>query len=124
MKFRLIAFLGVFGLTLITAIIGNLLEAKGILTRGMLGEDTLTVVKIFFFGLFCLLCMTLVPLVLHFFIAGQAAIGNGDFCVVRWLRRYEIQIVLVLECLFLAGLVLISILGRQAFLSIFQSELR
>ncbi len=123
MKFRLIAFLGVFGLTLIAAVIGNLLEAKGILTRGMLGEETLTALKIFFFGLFCLLCMTLVPLVLHVFIAAQSAIGNGDFFVIRWLQRYEIQIVLVLECLFLAGLVLIFLLEKWAFLSIFQSGL-
>lgn len=119
MKFRLIAFLGVFGLTLIVAIIGNLLEAKGILTREMLDADALTAVKIFFFGLFCLLCVTLVPLVLHAFIAGQSAIGNGDFCAIRWLRRYEIQIVLVLECLFLAGLVLIFLLERRTFHSIF-----
>lgn len=119
MKFRLIAFLGVFGFTLIAAIIGNLLETNGMLTRGMLGGGTLTTVKIFFFGLFCLLCMTLIPLVLRVFIAGQSAIGNGDLYVIRWLRRYEIQIIFVLECLFLAGLILIFLLEKGAFLSIF-----
>ncbi len=123
MKFRLIAFLGVFGFTLIAAIIGNLLETNGILTRGMLGEDALTAVKVFFFALFCLLCMTLMPLVLRVFIAGQSAIGNGDFYVIRWLQRYEIQLVLVLECLFLAGLVLIFLLERRTFHLIFQSRL-
>lgn len=116
MKVRLIAFLGAFGLMIVAAIIGNVLESKGILTRENLGPRGLVAAMGIFFALFCLICFTIVPLALRFFIAGQIKIGNGQLAVIKWLQAHENAVVLAAWGFFILGLVIIYVLAKDQIL--------
>ncbi len=113
MKIRLTFFLAALGLMLAAAIIGNVLESKGIVTRESLGPDGIAAVIAFFMGLFCLVCLTLVPLVVRLFIRGQIKIGNGELAVIKWLREHENVAVLAFWGLFVLGVLLIYTLARE-----------
>ncbi len=113
MKIRLSFFLIALGLMLAAAILGNVLESKGIITREMLGPDGIVMVIALFIGLFCLVCFTLIPLVIRLFIRGQIKIGNGELAVIKWLVRHENAVVLAFWGLFVLGALLIYILARE-----------
>ena len=83
MKVRLIAFLAVFGLMIIAAIIGNVLESKGLLTPERLGTRGIAAGMMVYFALFCLICFTIVPLAVRFFIVGQIKISNSELAVIK-----------------------------------------
>ena len=116
MKIRLTFFLAALGLMLAAAIIGNVLEAKGIVTRETLGPDGISAVIALFIGLFCLVCLTLIPLVIQVFIRGQIRIGNGELRVIKWLREHENAVVLAFWGLFVLGAILIYVLAREEIL--------
>ena len=116
MKTRLIAFLAAFGLTIIAAIIGNVLESKGILTREKMGPRALLTVYGVFFGLFCLICVTLIPLVIRLCSSGQIKIGNGEVAVIKWLQQHENAVVIGLWAFFFFGLFIIFALARDQIL--------
>jgi hypothetical protein len=86
-KTYLIVFGTTFALIIISAIIGNILEANGTLNK--LGPNAVTVVKAFYFTLFCVLVLSIVPVVLRYFITMQIKIGNADFFMIQWLRAHE-----------------------------------
>ena len=113
MKVRLTAFLGVLGLTIVAAIIGNVLESRGILTRDQLGPNGIAVVMGVFFGLFCLLCFTVIPLALRIFIAGQIKIGHGELAVIKWLKGHENKVVFACWGFFVLGLIIIYVLAKD-----------
>lgn len=116
MKIRLCFFLAALGLMLATAILGNVLEAKGMVTRGMLGPEGMAAVFVLFMGLFCLVCLTLIPLVVRVFIKGQIRIGNGELTVIKWLREHENAVVLAFWGLYVVGAILIYILAKDEIL--------
>jgi uncharacterized membrane protein len=109
-----------FGLVLIGSIVGKLLESSGVLTKENMGPRWTAVVVAFFFGLFCVMAFSLVPLMLRAFIAMQIRIGNGGLFLVRWISGHERAVVYGFWGLFLAGLVIIVALARDDILGQFK----
>ena len=119
MKLRLTAFLGAFGLTIVAAVVGNVLESKGYLTEEQLGPQGVKTGMAIFFGLFCLICLTIIPLMIRLFISGHIAIGNGDLPPIRWLRAHENTVVFAVWAFFVLGLAIIWALAREDILTEF-----
>ena len=102
-----IVFFGTLGLTIVSSVIGNILETRGILTEEMIGQRGITAVFGFYFGLFCIMAFSLVPIVLRFFINMQVKIGNGEFVLIRWLQAHEQSVVYGFWGLIIIGLIII-----------------
>ena len=119
MKLRLTAFLGAFGLTIVAAVVGNVLESKGYLSEEQLGSQGVKTGMAIFFGLFCLICLTIIPLMIRLFISGHIAIGNGDLPPIRWLRAHENTVVFAVWAFFVLGLAIIWALAREDILTEF-----
>jgi len=89
----LVVFVLAFGLIIISAVIGNILESEGVLTAERIGAKGIEAVKSFYFLLFCVMVFSFVPLVIRFFIYLQIKIGNGKFVLIRWLQANEKSVV-------------------------------
>jgi hypothetical protein len=113
MKVRLIAFLAAFGLMIVAAIIGNVLESKGLLTREKLGPDGVAAGMMIYFGLFCLICFTIVPLAVRIFLIGQTKIGNGQLAIIKWLQAHENAVVFAAWGFFILSLIIIYALAKD-----------
>jgi len=83
----IIIFASSFGLLIAGAIIGNILESNGTLEE--FGPDGITAVKLLYFALFCILCFSLVPLLIKYFISGQIYIGNRELFLIKWIQTHE-----------------------------------
>jgi hypothetical protein len=81
------------GLIILSAVIGNMLESSGIITREGLGSRGISVMKVIQFVLFGLLCFSIVPLVVRAFVVLQLKIGNAEFFLVRWIQAHEQAVV-------------------------------
>lgn len=77
-----------------------------------------------FFGLFCLICLTIVPLAIRLFIRGQVSIGNGDLPPIRWLRVHENAAVFAAWGFFFLGLAIIWAPAREDILNEFLQAMR
>jgi len=113
-KLFTIVFLGSLGLIIVSAAIGNILEAKGVLTKEMIGSNGRTAVLIFYFGLFCVMAFSVVPVVIRFFVKMQVKIGNAEFVVIRWLQAHEQSVVYSFWVLIIVGLVIIFSLVKPS----------
>ena len=109
-----IVFFGTLGLTIVSSVIGNILETRGILTEEMIGQRGITAVFAFYFGLFCIMAFSLVPIVLRFFINMQVKIGNGEFVLIRWLQAHEQSVVYGFWGLIIIGLIIIFSLVKPS----------
>ena len=101
-KICLIVFASVFGLLIVSAIIGNILESTG--TLKTLSPKGVTAVKMFYFALFCVLVFSLVPLLLKYFISAQIKIGNEELFLIKWLQAHEQGVVFGFWTLCVIGL--------------------
>lgn len=112
MNIRLFAivFLGALGLTIVCSVIGNILETRGVLTPEMIGVKGVTAVLSFYFGLFCVMAFSLVPLAIRFFINMQVKIGNAEFVLIRWLQDNEKLVVFGFWGFIILGFVIIFLL--------------
>ncbi len=105
-----------FGVIVLTALAGNLLETAGVLSKERLGQKGIAAILAFYFALFCIMAFSLVPIFVHAFITMQARIGNGEHAVVQWIREHERTVVYGIWTLFGAGLVMIAALAREDIL--------
>ena len=101
-KICLIVFASVFGLLIVSAIIGNILESNG--TLKTLSPRGVAAVKMFYFALFCVLVFSLVPLLLKYFISAQIKIGNEELFLIKWLQAHEQGVVFGFWTLCVIGL--------------------
>ncbi|MFH1977112.1 MAG: hypothetical protein ABIJ52_16440 [Pseudomonadota bacterium] len=101
-KVCLIILASVFGLMIVGAIIGNILESSG--TLETVGLKGITAIKLTYFVLFCIMGFTLVPIVLRYFIAMQIKIGNGEFVLIKWIRAHEQTVIYGFWSMFIIGL--------------------
>ena len=101
-KICLTIFASAFGLLIVSAIIGNILESNG--TLKTLSPNATSAVMIFYFALFCVLGFSIVPLALRFFISAQIKIGNGELFLVKWLQAHEQGFVFGVWIMFIIGL--------------------
>ena len=102
-----------FGLILLGAIVGNVLESQGVLTKASLGPKGTVIVMSLFFVLFCVLAFSLVPLVVKAFIAMQIRIGNGELFLVKWVRDHERTVIYGIWGFFGFGLSIAFTLARD-----------
>lgn len=103
-KVFLVIFVSAFGLMILSAIIGNILEANGTLTVETIGSKGVTAVKVFYFVLFCILGFSLVPLAIRLFISLQTRIGNAGSFLVQTIQANEQSVVFGVWILFVIGL--------------------
>lgn len=113
-KLFTLGFFGSLGLIIISAIIGNILEAKGILTQEMLGPKGVRAVVAFYFALFCIMGFSLAPLALRFFVNVQVRIGNGESVLIKWLHAHEPSVVYGFWGLMIIGLIIIFSLVKPS----------
>ncbi|MBI5578024.1 MAG: hypothetical protein HY895_02625 [Deltaproteobacteria bacterium] len=113
-KLFTIVFLGSLGLIIVSAVIGNILEEKGILTKEMIGPKGVTAVLSFYFILFCIMAFSLIPLALRFFLNMQVKISNGEFVLIRWLQTHEQSVVYGFWGLIIIGLIIIFSLVKPS----------
>lgn len=90
-KPSLIVFIATLVILIVSAIIGNILQSNG--TFGRLGPNAVCAVKAFYFTLFCILALSIIPLVLNYFISMQIKIGNADVFLIKWLQVHEKEVV-------------------------------
>jgi len=103
-KICLIIIASVFGLMVAGAIIVNILESNG--TLGKLGSGGITAIKLTYFALFCVMCFSLLPLFIRYFISAQIKIGNGEYFLIKWIQAHEQTVVYGFWSLFIVGLVI------------------
>jgi hypothetical protein len=103
-KIFLIIFVSVLGVFILSAVIGNILESNGMLTREVIGSKGATAVKIFYLVLFCVMGFSIVPLAIRFFIFMQVKIGNSELFLVQFLQAHEKGVVLGVWCMLIIGL--------------------
>lgn len=116
MNIRLFAivFFSALGLIVVSAIIGNILEANGMLNKEMLGSKGVTAVLAFYFALFCVMAFSLVPLALRFFLNMQVKIGNAEFVLIQWLQAHEQSVVFGFWGVIVIGLIIIFSLVKPS----------
>jgi hypothetical protein len=90
-KLFLIIFASAFGLLIVSAVLGNMLESNGMFKN--LSPRGIAAVKMFYSALFCVLVFSLVPLLLRYFISAQIKIGNGELVLIQWLQAHEQEVV-------------------------------
>ena len=100
----LVALLVSLGLIIAGAVIGSMLESNGVLTEETIGAAGVTAVLLVYLGLFLVMVFALVPLVIRFFINGQARIGNSGLPVIQWLQQNEKKVVYGVWAFFFIGL--------------------
>jgi len=113
-KLYLIILLTSFGLMILGAVAGGILESAGIVTGDSLGPRATTVINSVYLVLFFIMGFSLVPLVLRLFITLQIKIGNGEFFPIKWLQANELAVVIGVWGLYVIGIGIILTLVKPA----------
>jgi len=113
MRISTIILISALVLIIISTFVGNYLESSGIITREKLGSRGVTIVMLVYFGLFCIVAFSLVPVLLRLFIAGQIKAGNGEQLIIQWLQAHELTVVYVVWVFFVSGLFTAFVLLRD-----------
>jgi hypothetical protein len=87
-----------FALTVALGIVGSVLEARGIASPAV--RTTVIAAAI---AAFVVIAVSIPPLAMRFFLAGQVAIGNGEASVIAFMLRHEANIVRGFWVLMAAG---------------------
>jgi len=103
-KIFLIILASAFGLIIVGAIVGGIMESHGTFTEETIGPKGITVIQIIYFILFCIMGFALVPIVIRYFIAMQIKIGNGELFLIKWLQAHEQGVIYGFWSLFVIGL--------------------
>jgi hypothetical protein len=78
---------------------------KILVVQGVLrDEEAGPLAKLVLFALFFVFCLSLVPPILHGFLAAQGRIGNAEVGLVRVLRDHEFRVTLLVWGLMTAGM--------------------
>jgi hypothetical protein len=81
---------GLFGFILLMAIVGNAIQAAGIIKHP---EALQTPMKIIFFPVFLAFAYSMVPSMIKLFLAGQGAIGNAEKAPLRFLEAHQVGVI-------------------------------
>lgn len=87
-----------FVLVIVLAIVGRILESRGLGTPAVKTAFIAAAI-----AAFAVICISIPPLALRFFLTGQAAIGNGEVPVIAFMRRHEADVVRGLWVFMAAG---------------------
>jgi hypothetical protein len=103
-----------FAAIVVMAIVGNVLHDSGYIADASASQFA---AKIIFFTLFLAFGFSCIPLMVKLVLAGQAAIGNADVGIVRYVAAHETWIVIGLWLLIGLGLAIAIPAGiRDGFL--------
>jgi hypothetical protein len=91
------------GLLIAGAIVANVLESSGKLSRETIGPNGELAIQIFFFSLFIVICFTVVPLFIKLFLYMQIKIGHGELAIIKWLQAHETNVIYGLWIFMLIG---------------------
>jgi len=80
-----------FAAIIVMAMVGNMLHDRGLLADSSANQFA---ARVIFFGLFLVFGFSCIPLLLKLFLAGQAAIGNGNLAIVRGMAAHQTGIVI------------------------------
>lgn len=80
---------GIFAFTILIAVLGNILEAAGI----VLPERAQAPAQIVFFVLFLAMGFSAIPLMVKLVLAGHVRMGNADKPIIRTLIAHENRII-------------------------------
>jgi len=103
-KIFLIILASAFGLIIVGAIVGGIMESQGTLTKETIGPKGITAIQLIYFTLFCIMGFALVPIVIRYFIVMQIKIGNEELFLIQWLQTHEHAVVYGFWSLFVIGL--------------------
>ena len=92
-----------FGLLITTAIVVNVMESSGKLSRDTIGPGGVSAIQIFFFSLFLVICFTVLPLFIKLFLYMQIKIGHGELAPIKWLQAHETNVIYGLWIFMLIG---------------------
>jgi hypothetical protein len=92
----------VFVSAIVIAVLGSVLESRGLLS--FLGARENRVMAIFGFTIFCVLGFSIIPLAIRFFVTMQIKIGNGELFLVKWLQAHETGTVIGVWIFLIIGL--------------------
>ena len=93
---------GILALTILLAILGNVLQAAGVTAP----QGFETPAKVVFFTLFLAIGFSAIPLMVKLVLAGQVRIGNADRPLIRTLIAHQGAIIWAMWAVILAGLAL------------------
>lgn len=77
-----------FALAVVLAIVGKILESRGLATPAVKTGFIAAAV-----AAFIVICVSVPPLAVRLFLAGQVAVGNGEVPVIVFMQRHETTIV-------------------------------
>jgi hypothetical protein len=92
---------GLFALIIAMAIVGNALQASGIVKHP---EALQTPMRIVFFTIFIVFAFSLVPTLVKVFVAGQGAIGNTDKGFIQLIARHQVGVILAIWGIWILGI--------------------
>jgi hypothetical protein len=81
---------GLFALIIVMAIVGNALQASGVVKHP---EALQTPMRLIFFTVFIVFAFSLIPTMVKAFIAGQGAIGNADKGPIKLIERHQLAVI-------------------------------
>jgi len=92
---------GLFALIIAMAIVGNALQASGIVKHP---EALQTPMRIVFFTIFIVFAFSLVPTLVKVFVAGQGAIGNADKGFIQLIARHQVGVIFAIWVIWIMGI--------------------
>jgi hypothetical protein len=98
-----IIFGALFALVVGIAILGNVLEAEGVVLATPAAQRTMQIV---FFSLVIALALAAVPVMVKAVIAAQIVAGNGEQPLIKFVVANQVRIIAVMWALMIAGLAL------------------
>lgn len=91
---------GLLALMILMAIVGNALQASGIIKHP---EGLQTPMRLVFFTIFIAFVFSLVPTMVKLFLAGQTSIGNSDKGFIRLFDRHQSGVVFTIWGIWILG---------------------
>jgi hypothetical protein len=91
----------IFALVIGLAILGNILEAEGVVVSS---PAVLRVMQVVFFGLVVALALAAVPVMVKSVIAAQIVAGNAEVPLIKLVNENQTRIIVAMWALMIAGL--------------------
>jgi hypothetical protein len=103
-KLFLIIFVSAFALMLLSAVVFNSLESKGVMTKITIVSRAVSLQALFQFAMFLVMGFSIWPLAVKLFIFLQIKIGNAELPLVTFLQSHEQGFVYCVWCVLIIGL--------------------
>jgi hypothetical protein len=93
---------GLLGLIILMAIVGNAVQASGLVKNP---ASLQTPMRIVFFTAFALFAFSCVPTMVKLFAAGQDAIGNAEKAPIRFITAHQVGVIWIIWIIWIASIV-------------------